>query len=281
MEREEFLTQKPNNPFLRQYISYYYFHTSTDLSFSKQFLYYPGYKNALTIYRKSKVSYATNYSCVSPSKVDNFIFLYSGVQNQIRTAHMMAPFNKIGVVFRELGINFFLPKPLSSISRDPIEKSFNFFGEPLIQACHKIYEQDSIEDKVNFLDAYFLRQYCGFEEKRLIAAVRFILTSEAKLSVSQIADSCHVSRKTLLRLFQKHVGCSVKAYVDIVQFRKSLDQYLLQSDKHSLTQIALSNDYYDQSQFIRHFKKLSGTNPVNFFRRVEQFGKEDTYWTFV
>ena len=52
--QEEFITQKPKNPFLHKTIAYYYFHISKIDSFHKKFIYYPNYKNALTIYKNSR-----------------------------------------------------------------------------------------------------------------------------------------------------------------------------------------------------------------------------------
>jgi AraC-like DNA-binding protein len=277
---EEFITQKPQNSRLEKYISYYYFHSSQDTTHSKKFIYYPNYKNALTIYKNAAVAFTENHSKSSPDNTTHFSFIYSGVQKQFRTAEMVAPFDKIGVVFQELGINHFISVPLSSILCDPVQKSFDYFGTDFIHLCEQVYNEREIENKVALLDTFFLNNLCDFQEVMLKKCVHLILNSKQKLTVQKLSEECSTNRKTLLRIFKKHLCCTTKEYIDIVQFRKALNDYLLLHNKSSLTEIALTHEYYDQAQFINHFKKLTGINPKEFFKNIAHLGKEDTFWTF-
>ena len=280
VQSETFVTQRPESPLLREYIAYYYFHECTDSTVKKQFIYYPGYKNALTIYKNARVEFGENYSSVSPDQNSDFIFIYSGVQKHLRRAYIAAPFQKIGVVFKELGINHFVSCPLSLASPDPIDKSFDYFGEELKNHCRQIYSLTSRDEKVKLLDHFFQSRFQNLAEPVLKSCVKLIMAADQKLTITCLSDQLSINRKTLLRLFNKHLGCSAKDYVDIVQFRKSLNAYLLEQKQDSLTGIALENDYYDQSQFINHFKKLTGTNPKAFFKDIRHIGREDTFWTF-
>lgn len=278
--QQEFITHKPKSEFLQQFISYYYFHTLTEKGVEANFRYYPGYKNALTIYKNSSVTYGQGYSEVVPDSNSGYIFLYSGIQPEVRTAYITGPFQKIGIVFHELGINHFIDEDLNKLSSDPIEKSFSYFGDDLKQQCDAIYNKSDIDEKVDLLDAFFVNRYIGFDETLVKQCVKEIIHSSEKQTVSNLAEKFQVSRKTLLRTFQKHLCCSVKEYIDVVQFRNVLYDYLLQKKDDSLTGVALDNDYYDQSQFINHFKKFSGINPTKFFKHVEHVGQEALFWTF-
>lgn len=80
-------------------------------------------------------------------------------------------------------------------------------------------------------------------------------------------------------MFQKHLNCSVKDYLSVVYFRRALEIYNKSPEKKLLIDVALDADYYDQSEFISHFKKLTGFNPRRFFRKLVQYGKEETYWS--
>ncbi|OJJ13879.1 hypothetical protein BKI52_45205 [marine bacterium AO1-C] len=279
MSQEQFITHKPINPTLAPYISYYYFHSAEDCHLQKRFTYYPGFKNALTIYKHATVKFAPHYSQVVPGSTSNYVFIYSGMQPHPRTADMVAPFDKIGIVFNGLGINHFILSPLDKISPHPIEKSFHHFGNEFTACCRAVYAEDDITTKVALLDHFFTSQLIGFQNYTLLKGIETIHQSTQKLSVSDLAEQLNIHRKTLLRLFQKHLVCSVKDYLDIVQFRKSLDDYFLfTQQKISLTELALKNDYYDQSQFIHHFQRLAGINPKTFFHSVQQVGQEATFW---
>ncbi len=278
--KEKFITQKPSNYFLQKYISYYYFHNSSNHEFHKKFIYYPNFKNALTIYKNSSVEFSDNHSISKPNCKTDFSFIYSGVQNQFRTAEIISPFDKIGIVFQELGINHFIEVPLSTISNHPIQMSFNYFGNNFIQLCQAVYNEEDLENKIKLLDNYFINHFIDFQEKTLKNCINLILNSKHKITVHELSKKCGVNRKSLLRLFKKHLCCTTKDYIDIVQFRGALNDYLQDNKRLSFTEIALENEYYDQAQFINHIKKLTGINPKKFFKNIKHLGNEDTFWAF-
>lgn len=275
----EFITKKPKNPLLQETISYYYFHQSSNLSHPKKFIYYPNFKNALTIYKHSSITYKAQHSTSQPDANVDFSFLYSGIQKQFRTAEIIPPFDKIGIVFQELGINHFIHTPLNTITNHSIDKSFNYFGDDLKHVCANVYNTSNIDEKVKLLDAFFLKTYIPFKNERLKTSVDHIISSQ-KTTVKEVAKHCKISEKTLVRLFKAHLCCTPKTYIDVVQFRKALNDYLLLNKNLSLTELALDNEYYDQAQFIHHFKKLSGVTPKHFFKSIKHLGYEDTFWTF-
>lgn len=282
-KQELFITREPQDPFLEDFISYYYFHSCSSKGLQKNFIYYPGFKNALTIYQNSKVEYGLGYSDVSPAlnTEKQFVYLYSGMISSYRKAIILSPFNKIGVVFNELGINHFLEVPLSKLTSHPVDKSFSYFDEDFKPILNRVYNESDYEQKVRLLDSFFKEKYCGFNDEIVKSCVRQIMETEGKIKVKSLAIQHDVSRRTLLRLFKKHLCCPVKSFIDIVQFRKSLDYFLNDQKINSLSELAHALDYYDQSQFIHHFKKMTGINPKGFFSEIAHLGNEDTYWTFV
>ncbi len=277
---EEFITHKPKNPFLQKIISYYYFHKTSNETTNKQYIYYPNFRNALTIYKNSRIEFGHQYSKSYPDESIEFSILFSGIQKQFRKAEINSPFDKIGIVFQELGINHFIKEPLSYIHNHPTDKSFHHFGDEFYRLLGAVFNENKVEEKVQLLDNFFLSNYIPFKEGKLINAIDVILTSRKKVTVQEICNSNHIHRKTLLRLFQKHLCCTTKDFIDIVQFRKALNDYLLINKDISLTQTAFDNQYYDQAQFITHFKKLTGNNPKRFFKNIQHLGGEDTFWSF-
>ncbi|MEL7124497.1 MAG: AraC family transcriptional regulator, partial [Bacteroidota bacterium] len=276
---EVFFTVKPNNKLLRQYIAYYYFHKCEVPSVSKKFIYYPNTKNALTIYRASSVEFGKLQSNAIPDSNCPFFFSFGGVESFARYAAMQSPFNKIGIVFHPLGINHFLSIDLVEVLPKKDSRQFDYFKSTMCKVLPTIYEMGRVDSKVSLLDEYFLTQYHPFNENRLIKAIQILLEGEEKISVTKLAQRIPVSRRTLLRLFQKHLGCSVKHFMDVVQFRKAVVEY--EQKRPHLTSLAHGLGYYDQSEFIHHFKKITGFNPKKFFKHISHMGEEDTFWTFL
>jgi AraC-like DNA-binding protein len=110
-------------------------------------------------------------------------------------------------------------------------------------------------------------------------ATRFLFAHDSKHTVEELAAELEISRKTLLRLFNKHQNSSVIDYMKMIQFRRSIELFQNSKDRTKLTELALDTAYYDQSDFIKHFKKLTGFNPKLFFNNLSILGDKGTFWT--
>ena len=276
-----FVSEKPRASGLKDHIAFYYFHNSNTENEVKSYIYYPHYHNALSIYKDAEFSFTDSFStCAKPKEKAGFAMGYTKLLHHASKAEIHAPFNKIGVVFQPLGLNSFIDGDLSDIVKSQINLEFNYFKESMQSSLTEIFSTDKIEEKVNLLDQYFLQQLRPFKDERLIKAVSILHSTHEKISVGELASRVQVSRKTLLRSFKKHLNCSVIEYMKLIQFRRAVEQYQKATNKSTLTDIAHSSEYYDQSEFIHHFKKLTGFKPKSFFKNLKSLGEHGTYWTF-
>lgn len=86
-----------------------------------------------------------------------------------------------------------------------------------------------------------------------------------EISVSEIGKSLKVSQRMLQIKFKSATGLTIKKYIQILKFRKSVDQMVNSGlDKLKLTDIALYNQYFDQSHFIKQFKDVTKMTPKMF-----------------
>lgn len=275
MVNETYVTIKPKLEVLSKYIAYYYFNASEEKNYTKEFIFYPHYRNSITIYKNSEISFDNNESKVIPNKHKPYEIIYTGIHPNSRSGKIIAPFNKIGVVFQPLGFNNFLTQPLSEIITEDPKSNFNYFGNDFVSVLDKAYQSSDNTKKVSLLDSFFEQKIKPFQEDRLIKAVHLMFNND--LSILDISETLNINRKTLLRIFNKHLNCSPKDFSNLIKFRKALNTY--QEYKPALTDLAYQNDYYDQSDFIKHFKKVTGFNPKKFFGNLSHLGTEDTFWT--
>jgi AraC-like DNA-binding protein len=277
--RESFKSVEPKSVHLRKYISHYYFHQSDNPETHLSFSYYPHYRNALTIYRNSKVELiaGTHTKAISNSKV--YSFTYSQLFKNFGKAEIIGPFDKIGVVFQPLGLNHFVSAPLAKLISGEINIDFNYFKDSISPVLDRIFTTKDESAKVELLDQYFLNQITELKELRLPEIIAFLFETVEKISVRELCDVFNINRKTLLRLFKKHLNCSPKDYLTLIQFRRAVESYQNSSHKPSLTRLALDLDYYDQSDFIHRFTKITGVNPKRLFTNIEKYGVHSTYWT--
>jgi len=100
----------------------------------------------------------------------------------------------------------------------------------------------------------------------LASSVKKILHDET-VNVGELAAHANVSVRQLERQFKDHVGFGPKLFSRIVRFQSALKAF---HSGRSLTDIAHSCGYYDQSHFIHEFKQFSGYHPRQYF-----FGKPE------
>jgi len=277
METDHFITKKPSAE-LVPYIAYYYYHFSADENFEKSFSYYPHYKNALTAYKNVDYKISEDFSTKISSAANNAIhIIYSKLYNEIGKVSLQGSFQKMGIVFQPLGVQHFLNSNYAKVFPNSVNKT-NCFGKEFEKVLNSCFETSTINEKASLLNQFFQAHYLGFSENRVTDAVAKIIESRGVITVSDLSESLHIHRKTLLRLFKKHLDCTIEEYKKLVRFRFALEK-IQQEKKMNLTQISAAH-YYDQSDFIRQFKELTQLPPKKFMNVVSKMGEEDTYWNF-
>lgn len=123
-----------------------------------------------------------------------------------------------------------------------------------------------IEGLLNTINVYFEELSDLYSEKNVIEKICEIIKSqEEEISVSEISRDLKLSQRLLQIKFKTATGLTIKKYIQIMKFRKSVDQ-MVNSDleKLKLTDVALYNKYFDQSHFIKKFKDVTKTTPKMF-----------------
>ena len=74
------------------------------------------------------------------------------------------------------------------------------------------------------------------------------------------------SDRHIRRLFLKYIGVSPKLYTSMVRHQKTLRALNL-NPHQDLAGLAFEQGYYDQSHFIKEFKRFQGSTPVQFISK--------------
>ncbi len=242
--------------------------SANEPDFEEHITYYPNFTSTINIYKNTEVEYDEIRRTHHPSATENYKILFVGKFNRSREIHTLGPYQKLTIVFHPLGLNHFIKGPLGPL----IQEHFSFFdhyGDKLSQLLHGLFSKPDLDARSQILDDFFLSQYHEFKEGRLQRAVELILAAEDALKVQDLADELQISRKTLLRLFRKHLSYSVEEYISVVKFRKTMINYQSKSGKRNLSQIALEGNYYDQSDFYKNFKLKCGQTPSQLFQELK------------
>ncbi len=271
----EYQQIEPKNETLKKLVKVYYIHKSTVENRVERITYFPNYATTINIYKNSAVkctAYSRTHTYHSNKK---FLKLLVGKFDKSREIIMKGPFDKLTIVFHPLGLNHFL-SPLSKYVEDHFSL-FNEFGESFDETLEKVFATNSIELKRDHLDAYLTKKYIGFEAPKLTHAVHKILNDADSYSIAQIATELKISRKTLLRLFKKHLAISPSEYKSIAKLRKAINFYKKNANQPKLSTLAYESLYYDQSDLNHHFKEKTGLTPKDLFNKIQTI-EHGLYW---
>jgi AraC-like DNA-binding protein len=129
----------------------------------------------------------------------------------------------------------------------------------------KVQTNADIESLLKTINAYFEELEVSHPNKNIIERICEIIKNQEEISVSEISKDLKSSQRLLQIKFKIATGLTIKKYIQILKFRKSVDQ-MVNSDleKLKLTDVALYNKYFDQSHFIKKFKDVTKTTPKMF-----------------
>lgn len=257
---------RPQSPLLQKYIKGYYMHCSDDPDFSKTVFFYQNITSTINIYQDTQVNIQEKIWEYHHSPNTGFnarmVVKIKGCQG----VKLSGKFNKMAIVFYPLGINHFISDPLSELVTS-IYSPFTHYDTHLSGLLPTLFTTDLVEQKRALLDQFFLARFRPFTDERLHKAVQKIIHHQENIKVADLANELNISRRTLLRLFKKHLTYSIEEYIAIVKFRRALLNFQ-QQGLSNLTNIAFDSAYYDQADFNHHLKNRSGLTPGELFSQL-------------
>ncbi|MBB4801316.1 AraC-like DNA-binding protein [Flavobacterium nitrogenifigens] len=130
----------------------------------------------------------------------------------------------------------------------------------------QIQIQNTIEDLLDTINQYFEALSDSNSDQNLVEKIcELIKIHDEEISVAEIGKLLNLSQRLLQIKFKTATGLTIKNYIQILKFRKSVDQMInMDVSKMNLTEIALYNKYFDQSHFIKKFKDVTKTTPKMF-----------------
>ena len=183
------------------------------------------------------------------------------VVTQAGRAHTFA------VRFRPEGLARLLRFPLAEITHTVIDAK-----EILGSECSAVEERlyDAVDDaaRVAVVEAALVRLDARRptttveRDAELVAAVR-----RGVASLDSLCTERDISYRALERSFARSVGIPPKLFAQILRWRRA-SQLLLGGERDPWV-----DEYYDQSHFIRDFRRFTGRSPGDFLARGEQISR--------
>jgi AraC-like DNA-binding protein len=168
--------------------------------------------------------------------------------------------DQVSIIFQAGGLRRFTRIPYAELMQetDVLGMLFGISGNDLAE---QLFSTGRMADRVNVLDQFLLNVLHNNNRQEPID--RFLLhldRQNPQSSVLSFAATENKDTSTLYRHFKQYVGQGPKEYLKVVRFRKAL-RALQQKSYRSLTDLAHSLGYYDQSHFIKDFTLFADYNP--------------------
>lgn len=90
-----------------------------------------------------------------------------------------------------------------------------------------------------------------------------VANPEREMTLGDMAIAAHLGKYHLIRKFRKRYGLTPRGFQNQNRLRKARREFM---SGGSLTQAALRAGFYDQSHFIRYFKRFQGMTPGQYLQ---------------
>lgn len=91
-----------------------------------------------------------------------------------------------------------------------------------------------------------------------------IIKSSGNLKLSDLSNLSGYSERYLNKKIHEDFGMNPKNLIQFIRFQKAIGNLTDTIDRINCINTALESGYYDQSHFIKDFKKFSGQTPINY-----------------
>lgn len=181
------------------------------------------------------------------------------------------PAGTIGVEINPIGSYRFFHLKLGDIKNE-LNDLTDLIGKSAGMVERKIANAKVVEDKVRILQ-HFLHSLLIQEEKDPLFeyCVRQIEDTKGGIKVGELEEDTGYSSRWLNMKFQERLGMSPKNLSTIVRFQQYY-QALITNNTGFITRKTFYDHYYDESHFIKEFKKFTGYPPSTLIRSNNDFG---------
>lgn len=129
----------------------------------------------------------------------------------------------------------------------------------------QVYNAENSSERLTLVSDFLTRKATTGKPDPIEYLVKQVIERDGKVDIPAIRQQSNLSVKQFERRFKAIAGFSPKYFARIARFQGVRTKYC-SGQFESLTGLAYSCNYYDQSHFIREFKEFSGVQPLHYLR---------------
>jgi transcriptional regulator GlxA family with amidase domain len=142
----------------------------------------------------------------------------------------------------------------------------NLVGRPdeILRLTEQLNIAVNHRQRVVLVEQFLLAKMRGSSPDLLMsAAVAWLERGTMAKRIDDLAMYIGLSQSALERRFRRVIGVSPKRFASLARLRHAAQ---LQAAGADLTTVAHTSGYFDQSHFIKEFRRITGSAPSAFFR---------------
>ena len=187
------------------------------------------------------------------------------VEEDIATGTIIVEFSPQGA-YRFFQISF-------NDIKNQIHPLTDILGTVAKQLEEQISNVVSVEGKVNVLQQFLLKQFTLQAEDSIFEyCVAKINSSKGKITIKELEKKTGYSSRWLNMKFKEKLGISPKNLSTIIRFNQYYNA-VANNNEMDFMQNAFYDHYYDQSHFLKEFKRFTGQSHSGFEKTTNDFGK--------
>jgi AraC-like DNA-binding protein len=183
-----------------------------------------------------------------------------------------SPSGSIGIEFSPRGAYRFFRLQYSDV-KNQIHPLADILDQTARRLEEQIADEDSINNKIRLINQFLLKLFFNSAHDPIYDyCTQRIQLSRGNIAISQLEKETGYSTRWLRAKFSNYLGIGPKDYASIIRFQQCYSA-LLKNSSIILQQKEFYDYYYDQSHFIKEFKKFTGLSPKGFEKLTNNFGR--------
>lgn len=176
-------------------------------------------------------------------------------QDDMQTGTIVIEFNPLGA-YRLFHVSY-------TEVKNQIVQVADLLGNGIRELQEQLGDARTPELKLQILQNFLIRQLEKATPNAIYDyCINRISDSKGIISVAQLEKETGYSSRWLHRKFSEHLGTGPKNLAEIIRFKQFYQAYSSGAKLHDLKQY-IYHYYYDQSHFLRAFKKFTGVTPTD------------------
>ena len=175
--------------------------------------------------------------------------------------------------FSAYGAYSFFHMNLGEVKNTIISVS-DILGNTIADIEEQIANAELVEDKVFLFQEFLLNEFLKHKEDTIFEfCVQKIKSSEGRVTIKELEKQTGYSSRWIYIKFIEKLGISPKNLASIIRFQHFYEILCNDAEQKVRHGDSYYDYYYDQSHFIKDFKRFTGLTPAKFQTKVNDWGK--------